>query len=76
MKAILALSARHLYTANPAQNIDGIADHNLAVQYYYETLRYIQYALRYDSYAHIEELLATTIIISSYEILDSSESGC
>ncbi|KAJ1324423.1 transcriptional activator protein UGA3 [Microdochium nivale] len=50
-------------------------DPNDAVQYYYETLHYIQTALRYNSYAHSEELLGTAIVISTYEMLDQSDSN-
>ena len=70
MKAILALSAQHLSRQAPTES-----DPNLAIQYYYETLHYVQTALQYNSYTHSEELLATALIISTYEMLDESESG-
>lgn len=76
MKAILALAARHSAlapTTNPGQPV---TDLNEAVQYYYETLHYVQTALKkYDSYALSEELLGTAIVISTYEMLDSSDSN-
>ncbi|KXJ89539.1 hypothetical protein Micbo1qcDRAFT_235312 [Microdochium bolleyi] len=50
-------------------------DPNDAVQYYYEALHYIQTALKYNSYAHSEELLGTAIVISTYEMLDQSDSN-
>lgn len=75
MKAILALSAQHL-SRREAGNVSEIASNpNLAIQYYYETLHYVQTALQYNSYAHSEEILATALIISTYEMLDESESG-
>ncbi|KAI3390954.1 hypothetical protein diail_8328 [Diaporthe ilicicola] len=48
---------------------------NIPIQYYYEALHYIQRALQYTSYTRSEELLATVIIISTYEMLDDSNSN-
>lgn len=76
MKAILALSAQHLSRQNQIDRAsNAFADPSLAVQYYYETLHYVQTALQYNSYAHSEEILATALVISTYEMLDESESG-
>lgn len=75
MKAILALSARHLSLVHAREGDNTTTDPSLAIQYYYETLHYVQTALQYNSYAHSEELLATTLIISTYEMLDESGSG-
>jgi hypothetical protein len=75
MKAILALSAQHLSRQEPQHALETASDRNLAIQYYYETLHYVQTALQYNSYAHSEELLATALIISTYEMLDESDSG-
>ncbi|KAI0598972.1 hypothetical protein F4775DRAFT_583428 [Biscogniauxia sp. FL1348] len=74
MKAILALAARHnaLIRANLGR---GDADPSEAIQYYYETLHYVQTALKYNSYAHSEELLGTALVISTYEMLDASDSN-
>ncbi|CAJ2499921.1 Uu.00g027740.m01.CDS01 [Anthostomella pinea] len=74
MRAILALAARHnaMIQANTGQ---AGADHSEAIQYYYETLHYVQTALKFNSYAHSEELLATTLVISTYEMLDASDSN-
>ncbi|RDW61313.1 hypothetical protein BP5796_11205 [Coleophoma crateriformis] len=74
MKAILALSAQHLSRQKPTNGSDN-NDPNLAIQYYYEALHYVQTALQYNSYAYSEELLATALIISTYEMLDESDSG-
>lgn len=75
MKAILALSAQHLLVADAKSGKTPTNDPNLAIQYYYETLHYVQTALQYHSYAHSEELLATVMVISTYEMLDESGSG-
>jgi hypothetical protein len=76
MKAILALSAQHLSRQSPSPSSPSlIPDPNLAIEYYYETLHYVQTALQFNSYAHSEELLATALVISTYEMLDESDSG-
>lgn len=77
MKAILALSAQHLSRQRSLMNTYPFTpvDPNLPVQYYYETLHYVQTALQYDTYAHSEEILATALVISTYEMLDESDSG-
>lgn len=78
MKAILALTSRHAIarttqaTTSPG-NIE--LEANIPIQYYYEALHYIQQALQYTSYTRSEELLATVIIISTYEMLDDSNSN-
>lgn len=84
MKAILALSAKHRTkclgiqpqqrTASVDQGMmeDGGKDDEW-IGYYYETLHYIRKALAYSSYTHSEELLATAIVISTYEMLDESD---
>lgn len=71
MKAILALSSRRAIAKLQAEE----ADASEPVQYYYETLHYVQEALQYTSYTRSEELLATAIIISTYEMLDDSNSN-
>ncbi|KAK8001292.1 hypothetical protein PG991_013514 [Apiospora marii] len=65
-KAILALCARHRATSiqagahavTPLSSTESDPS-SMAVQYYYETLHYLQIALQYESYTHSEELLAT-----------------
>lgn len=49
------------------------SEDNEWIRYYYETLHYIREALIYSSYTHSEELLATAIVISAYEMLDESD---
>jgi len=74
MKAILALSARHI-SIKPAES-GGIAlDRTTAVRYYAETLQYHQRAMKYDSYKSSLELITTTLIVSTYEMLDGHDSG-
>lgn len=94
MKALLALSARHLSlssetnqyqhnrTATEKANPSDIADsekevastvnRNLAVQYYYETLQYLNKAMHYPSYTRSAELICTALLISTYEMVDGS----
>lgn len=43
MKAILALSAQHLSRQDYRDPTTTASDPNLAIQYYYETLHYVQY---------------------------------
>ncbi|KAF2147904.1 hypothetical protein K461DRAFT_205740, partial [Myriangium duriaei CBS 260.36] len=71
MKAILALTSHHSMAGNDIHDLNP----NVPIQYYYEALQYIQEALQYASYTLSEELLATTIIISTYEMLDDSKSN-
>ncbi|XHG07561.1 hypothetical protein AWENTII_010700 [Aspergillus wentii] len=71
MNAILALSCRHL-SLNPSIEIEEPPDRNSALQYYYQTLHYVQKAMRHPTYQTSLELLATTLIISTYEMLDGS----
>ncbi|SPQ21344.1 f0f57b44-495a-4755-9c0e-584a402c59e8 [Thermothielavioides terrestris] len=78
MKAILALSARYA-AESPSHATPAVmtpagppAHINLAMQYYYETLHYVSTALHQQSYAHSEELLATALVISTYEMLDAA----
>lgn len=76
MKAILALSARYSSLSTPAPDgsvTEPVVDPNEAIQFYYETLHYVSTALQYNSYKHSEELLATAIVVSTYEMLDASE---
>ncbi|KAI9926023.1 hypothetical protein ASPWEDRAFT_107812 [Aspergillus wentii DTO 134E9] len=94
MKALLALSARHLSICNetngyhfsfdnagrgmqlnstdtrPASSSE--IDRNMAVEYYFETLHYLNKAMRYQSYARSHELIATALLISTYEMIDGS----
>jgi hypothetical protein len=46
-----------------------------ATRYYYETLRYLSQTLLYPSYTRSLELLATAIMISTYEMFDAHVSS-
>jgi len=71
MNAILALACRHL-ALNPHLGDCSISNKESALQYYYQTLHYVQKAMQYSDYKTSLELLATTLIISAYEMLDNS----
>ncbi|POR31087.1 Fungal transcriptional regulatory protein [Tolypocladium paradoxum] len=81
MKAVLALSAKHRSKsikvhAPESQDVNDPRDcggDGECVGYYYETLHYVREALTYPSYSHSEELLATALVISAYEMLDESD---
>lgn len=74
MKAILALGARHL-SIKPLNSGEANIDRTSAVQYYYETLQYLQTAMRFTSYKNSLELLATVLIVSKYEMIDGAGNG-
>lgn len=74
MKALLALGARHL-SIKPMNSGEAIVDRTAAVQYYMGTLQYLQTAMRYTSYKNSLELLATVLIVSTYEMLDGAGKG-
>ncbi|POR35126.1 hypothetical protein TPAR_04660, partial [Tolypocladium paradoxum] len=62
---------RHLDVIN--RNANGFRPGpNDTIGYYYKTLHYCQEAMQYDTYQTSLELLASAIIISSYEMLDGS----
>lgn len=44
---------------------------HMATHYYYETLQYLSQTLLYPSYADSRELLATSTMISTYEMFDA-----
>ncbi|KAJ5646348.1 hypothetical protein N7490_002720 [Penicillium lividum] len=87
MRALLAISARHysllelesghsgpVFAGNdhfsPLQQ--ATIDRNLAVQFYYESLHYLNQAMQNSSYARSHELIATALLISTYEMIDGS----
>lgn len=92
MKALLALSARHLTLwnetshyaggstaddispdrADTTQGIAASVKRNVAVQYYYDTLQYLNKAMHYHSYTRSAELICTALLISTYEMIDGS----
>lgn len=74
MKAVLALGARHL-SIKPKHSGEASLDRTSAVQYYYETLQYLQSAMRFTSYKNSDELLATVLVVSMYEMIDGAGKG-
>ncbi|KAJ5784623.1 fungal-specific transcription factor domain-containing protein [Penicillium pulvis] len=79
MRALLALSARNRSLQEFQSEGLGRAfveektiDRNLAVQYYYESLHYLNKAMQISSYARSHELIATALLISTYEMIDGS----
>jgi hypothetical protein len=89
LKALLALSARHISLCENAMSLGmtqresldahrshpteaSTIDRETAVQYYYETLQYLHKAMHYRSYTWSRELVATAILISTYEMIDGS----
>ncbi|KAL3464949.1 fungal-specific transcription factor domain-containing protein [Aspergillus heterothallicus] len=72
LNAILALSSRHLSLNAERLTLDHQPHREASLQYYYQTLHYVQKAMQYSSYKTSLELLATTLIISTYEMLDDS----
>ncbi|KAL4908958.1 hypothetical protein BDW74DRAFT_165645 [Aspergillus multicolor] len=71
LNAILALSSRHL-SINPGDASHDQPHRGTPLQYYYQTLHYVQKAMQSSSYKTSLELLATVLIISTYEMLDDS----
>jgi hypothetical protein len=70
LNAILALSCYH--SSLEKQGHDQSIDQSPALQYYYQTLHYVQKAMKYPSYRNSLELIATTITVSTYEMLHGS----
>lgn len=73
MTAILALSSRQLSISPNASESE--RDRRIGLQYYYDTLCYLQQAMSIDAYTTSLELLATALIVSMYEMLDDSGNG-
>ncbi|KAL4922304.1 fungal-specific transcription factor domain-containing protein [Aspergillus aurantiobrunneus] len=71
LNAILALSSRHLWLNAEDPSYDQ-RHPEISLQYYYQTLHYVQKAMQFSSYKTSLELLATALIISTYEMLDDS----
>jgi hypothetical protein len=74
MLAILALSSRHQSLLTPQVNSPR-HDRTAAVRYHSETLRYLQIVMEIPEYLKSDELLATVLLISKYEMIDGFESG-
>ncbi|KAF1984965.1 hypothetical protein K402DRAFT_122573 [Aulographum hederae CBS 113979] len=74
MRAILCTAARHLsiYPGCESTTLLGKPVRTLAIQFYAETLRFIQSAMKYKSYTRSQEFAATVLLVSLFEILDGS----
>lgn len=71
MKAILAFSARHasiVRARGPNIPIDSTA----SFQYYSEALNYLQRNMQYESYTKSPDIIATSLIVSAYEMIDGA----
>lgn len=76
MNAVLALSARHLSIVMPLHDNDASQSaKTTALQYYYQTLSYLQQEMRSIAFLTSNELLATVLLISTYEMIDGSGRG-
>lgn len=77
MNAILALSARHRSVVGlplcEGENVHSAK--TTALQYYYQTLSYLQQEMRSTAFLTSDELLATVLLISTYEMVDGSGRG-
>ncbi|KAH8722985.1 hypothetical protein GQ44DRAFT_806515 [Phaeosphaeriaceae sp. PMI808] len=87
MKSLLAVAARHqALTAVPQHHESNMfasgANYSdtdsftnplrqIATQYYYECLHYLSQNLLYPSYSKSQEIIATALLISTYEMFDA-----
>ncbi|PVH76948.1 hypothetical protein DL98DRAFT_639679 [Cadophora sp. DSE1049] len=73
LNAILSLSIRHTTTCQlDLGQLPFIQED--ALYYYNESLQYLQKTLQYETYHTSDELLATTLIISAFEMLGNGSS--
>jgi hypothetical protein len=69
------VAARHLAALNqpslpqPTNIVNPLL--NVATQYYYETLHYLSQNLNQGSYSKSREIIATALLISTYEMFDA-----
>jgi len=75
--AILALSSLHLSLhPGPRCSHSSIAiDPTMSVQYYNETLHYLQQGMGNAAFLRSDELLATVLIISTFEMMETQNLG-
>ncbi|KAF2998554.1 hypothetical protein E8E13_005435 [Curvularia kusanoi] len=78
LKSLLAVAARNLAALNqPSLPQPTSGSHiinpllNVATQYYYETLHYLSQNLNQGSYSKSREIIATALLISTYEMFDA-----
>lgn len=70
-----SLNAQHSPLSQPATTHPDPNPTHAAAQYYYETLQYLSQTLLYPSYADSREILATSIMISTYEMFDADRAS-
>jgi hypothetical protein len=75
MNAVLALAAHHLLSLQSRTNIVPTVSLDDAAKFYSKTLCYVQRAMQHASYAQSQELLATSLIVSAYEMMTGSMEG-
>lgn len=78
LKSLFAVAARHLAALNLPSFSQSTGDSNIvhplinvATQYYYETLHYLSQNLNQGSYSKSREIIATSLLISTYEMFDA-----
>lgn len=78
LKSLFAVAARHLAALNQPALSQPASDSNIvnpllnvATQYYYETLHYLSQNLNQGSYSKSREIIATALLISTYEMFDA-----
>jgi hypothetical protein len=72
LNAILALAAQHVSLKTLCKETNSYHC-TKALDYYQKTLQYLQSAMQYTSYRNSLELLATVIVVSTYEMIDGSD---
>ena len=73
LNAIMALSSYHM-SLKERYSTEKSKNQNSALQYYYQTLHYVQKAMQHSSYQKSQELMSTTLVVASYEMLRGSQS--
>lgn len=71
MRAILAFSARHAAIVHGGSQSFPI-DSTAAFQYYSEALNHLQRNMQYASYQKSPDIIATSLIVSAYEMIDGA----
>lgn len=86
LKSVLAVSARFRSLHSQESNGDRIncsesdvqfsgTDDEISTEFYFETLGYLSQAMQYPSYTRSQEILATAVLISSYECFHVNKSA-
>lgn len=73
LNAMLALSIRHITICHLDLGQPAFIQED-SLHYYNESLQYLRRTLQYESYHTSDELLATTLIISAFEMLGNGSS--